>query len=139
ASVLEKYAGRSAYNNHGERIVHGQRLMQTVSDIFLGWSRTRDGFDFYARQLRDMKSTANLETFNSKLLLQYSAMCGWALARSHPKAGMSSEISGYIGKSEVFAQALTSFAVQYANRTESDFRLLQEAEKNKRIETIRGK
>jgi uncharacterized protein (DUF2252 family) len=139
ASVLEKHAGRSLYSNHGERIVHGQRLMQTVSDIFLGWSRTRDGFDFYVRQLRDMKSTANLDTFTPKLLVQYAAMCGWALARSHAKAGRSAEISGYIGKSEVFAQAITAFAVQYANQTESDFRLLQEAEKSKRIEVVRGK
>jgi uncharacterized protein (DUF2252 family) len=133
ASVLEKYAGNSQYTNHGERIVNGQRLMQTVSDIFLGWARAKNGTDFYVRQLRDMKSSANVDHFTPDLLIDYASLCGWALAKSHAKAGRAPEISGYLGKSEVFAQAVTEFATQYANRTEKDYELLKKAEKDKRI------
>jgi uncharacterized protein (DUF2252 family) len=132
-SVLEKYAGNSIYGNHGERIVNGQRLMQTVSDIFLGWTKSQDGTEFYVRQLRDMKASANVENFTPRLLLEYASLCGWALAKSHAKAGRSSEITGYIGKTEVFANAVSDFAVYYADRTEKDFTLLKEAEKTKRI------
>ncbi len=132
-SVLEKYAGNSVYKNHAERIVNGQRLMQTVSDIFLGWTNTKDGTDFYVRQLRDMKASANVEHFTPVLLSEYASMCGWALAKSHAKAGRSPEITGYIGKTAAFAQAVSEFAVQYADQTEKDFALLKKAEKNKRI------
>jgi uncharacterized protein (DUF2252 family) len=133
ASVLEKYAGNSLYQNHGERIVNGQRLMQTVSDIFIGWARTKNGNDFYVRQLRDMKSSANVENFTPKLIGEYASLCGWALAKSHAKAGRAPEISGYLGKTDVFANAVTDFAVQYADRTEKDYALLKTAEKEKRI------
>jgi uncharacterized protein (DUF2252 family) len=132
-SVLERYAGKSVYENHGERIVNGQRLMQTVSDIFLGWTRSPDGVEFYVRQLRDMKATANPDNFTPKLLTEYASLCGWALAKSHAKAGRSPEITGYVGKSDIFAKAITEFAVHYADRTEKDYQLLKAAEKSKRI------
>lgn len=135
-SVLEKYAGKSAYENHGERIVNGQRLMQTVSDIFLGWTSTQDGTEFYVRQLRDMKASANADHFTPRLLLDYASLCGWALAKSHAKAGRSPEIAGYIGKGDVFSDAVTEFASKYADRTEKDYKLLQQAEKTKRIQVI---
>jgi uncharacterized protein (DUF2252 family) len=133
SSVLEQYAGNSTYANHGERIVNGQRLMQTVSDIFLGWTKSQDGTEFYVRQLRDMKASANVDNFTPRLLLEYASLCGWALAKSHAKAGRSPEITGYIGKTEAFANSVTEFAVQYADRTEKDFALLKDAEKTKRI------
>jgi uncharacterized protein (DUF2252 family) len=139
SSVLEKYAGPSVYGNHGERIVNGQRLMQTVSDIFLGWSKTKDGNDFYVRQLRDMKASANIEGFTPRILEDYASLCGWALAKSHAKAGKSPEIAGYIGKSDAFSKAVSAFAVQYADQTERDFALLQKAEKEKRIEVMHEK
>jgi len=132
-SVLEKYAGASEYKNHGERIVNGQRLMQTVSDIFLGWTKSSDGTEFYVRQLRDMKASANADNFTPKTLADYAALCGWALAKSHAKAGRSPEISGYIGQSAAFPEAVADFAVHYADRTEKDFALLKKAEKEKRI------
>ena len=135
-SVLEKYAGSSVYGNHGERIANGQRLMQTVSDIFLGWTKSNDGSEFYVRQLRDMKASANADNFTPKLLLEYASICGWALAKSHAKAGRSPEIAGYIGKTEIFAEAITDFAVHYADRTEKDYALLKTAEKNQRIKAI---
>ncbi len=132
-SVLEKYAGNSVYANHGERIVNGQHLMQTVSDIFLGWTNSRSGIDFYVRQLRDMKASANIEGFTPVFLKDYSSLCGWALAKSHAKAGRSPEIAGYVGKSDAFAKAVTEFSVQYADQTEKDYELLKVAEKDKRI------
>ena len=138
-SVLEKYAGKSAYANHGERIVNGQRLMQTVSDIFLGWTNSKSGFDFYVRQLRDMKASANIELFTPAILKDYSSLCGWTLAKSHAKAGRSPEIAGYIGKSDAFATAVTEFAEKYADQTEKDYKLLVAAEKDKRIIAERGK
>jgi uncharacterized protein (DUF2252 family) len=135
-SVLEKYAGDSVYGNHGERIVNGQRLMQTVSDIFLGWTKSQNGTEFYVRQLRDMKASANPDNFTPRTLEEYATLCGWALAKSHAKAGRSPEITGYIGKTNVFTEAVTDFAVGYANRTEKDFALLKAAEKNQRIKAI---
>ena len=137
-SVLEKYAGKSEYNNHGERVVNGQRLMQTVSDIFLGWTKGRDGNEFYVRQLRDMKASANIEDFTPRILKDYSSLCGWALAKSHAKAGKSPEITGYLGKTDDFAEAVTEFAVQYANQTEKDYELMKIAEKDKRFVAEHG-
>ena len=139
SSVLEKYAGKSIYPNHGERIVNGQRLMQTVSDIFLGWTNSKSGFDFYVRQLRDMKASANIEGFTPVFLKDYSALCGWALAKSHAKAGRSPEIAGYVGKSDAFANAVTEFAIQYADQTEKDYKLLVAADRDKRIVAEHGK
>jgi uncharacterized protein (DUF2252 family) len=135
-SVLEKYAGDSAYANHGERIANGQRLMQTVSDIFLGWTKSQNGTEFYVRQLRDMKASANPDNFTPRILEEYASLCGWALAKSHAKAGRSPEIAGYIGKTDAFAEAVTDFAVGYANRTDKDFALLKAAEKAGRIKAI---
>ncbi len=126
-SVLENYAGKSIYGNHGERIVNGQKLMQTVSDIFLGWTKDKMGHDFYVRQLRDMKATADVETFTPGIYVNYSLLCGWSLAKSHAKSGKSPEISGYIGQSDAFAQAIADFAVTYANQTERDFQVLYKA------------
>lgn len=138
-SVLENYAGESIYKNHGERIVNGQRLMQTVSDIFLGWTKSRIGIDFYVRQLRDMKASATVENFTPQILEDYASLCGWALAKSHAKAGRSPEITGYVGKSNVFSTAVADFAVRYADQTETDFALLKIAEKNGRIKVAYGK
>jgi uncharacterized protein (DUF2252 family) len=137
-SVLEKFAGASKYTNHGERIVTGQRLMQTVSDIFLGWTKSKKEIDFYVRQLRDMKSSANIENFTPRLMNEYALLCGWALAKSHAKAGRAAEITGYIGKSDVFAHALADFAEQYADLTERDYDLLMAAIKDKRIPVAQG-
>ncbi len=137
-SVLENYTEESVYKNHGERVVNGQRLMQTVSDIFLGWTTGRDGTEFYVRQLRDMKASANVEEFTPRILKDYSSLCGWALAKSHAKAGRAPEISGYIGKTDDFAVAVTEFAVQYADQTEKDYELLKAAEKDKRIVAEHG-
>src|SRR5215831_10335805 len=95
ASVLEAYAGKSAYPQHGERVVQGQKLMQPASDLFLGWVSGPEGRHFYVRQLRDVKLSPLVETFDAEMLSIYGKMCGWALARAHAKAGDPWAISGY--------------------------------------------
>ena len=133
-SVLEPYAGRSPYRNHGERVVAGQRLMQAASDVFLGWSTDPMlGVDFYVRQLRDCKTAANVDTMDYAHLLDYARHCGAALARAHAKAGDAASISGYVGKSEALDTALARFAAAYADQAERDFETLRTAAKAGRI------
>ncbi len=135
ASVLEPYTSKSIYQNHGQRVVTGQRIMQAASDMFLGWSSER-GHDFYIRQLRDMKIAVNIEDFSSSELIGYSALCGWALARAHARSGDPAMISGYLGKSDTFDNANADFAVAYANQTECDHQALIAAVKSGRILAI---
>lgn len=135
-SVLEPYAGRSAYANQGQRVVVGQRLMQSSSDIFLGWVRGRRGYDFYVRQLRDMKMSVPLDGFSAVRLKRYAQICGWTLARAHAKSGDAATISGYLGKSGVFDQALATFAVAYADQTEKDHAALAKAIASGRVKAL---
>jgi uncharacterized protein (DUF2252 family) len=134
ASVLEPYAGRSCYVNHGQRVVEGQRLMQSASDMFLGWSRIKNlKADFYVRQLRDRKTSANIDGMDFHHLLDYAHYCGQALARAHAKAGDAAAISGYLGRSDAFDTAISRFAVAYGDQTEADFGTLELAAKAGRI------
>ncbi len=135
-SVLEPYARKCRYENQGQRVVVGQRLMQSSSDIFLGWTRGRRGIDFYVRQLRDMKFSVPLEGFSAGQLQRYAEFCGWALARAHAKSGDAATISGYLGKGDQFDQALGNFAVAYADQTEQDYAALVKAERAGRIEAL---
>jgi uncharacterized protein (DUF2252 family) len=133
-SVLEPYAGASVYTNQGQRIVAGQRLMQSASDIFLGWARAEGGgFDFYVRQLRDMKGSVPLEAMTPTDLADYAAYCGWALARAHAKSGDAARISGYLGKGGAFDRALATFAAAYADQTERDHAALVDAVRKGRV------
>jgi uncharacterized protein (DUF2252 family) len=134
ASVLEPYAGHSRYGNHGQRVVEGQRLMQSASDMFLGWSRIKNlGADFYVRQLRDRKTGANIDGMDFHQLSDYVRHCGQALARAHAKAGDAATIRGYLGRSDAFDIAVSRFAAIYAEQTEADFRVLESAAKAGRI------
>src|SRR5262249_7380535 len=99
-SVLEAYAGKSVYPNHGQRVVMGQRLMQPASDLFLGWVFGPEGRHFYIRQLRDVKLSPLVETYDAQMLSIYGELCGWTLARAHAKAGDPWAISGYLGEKE---------------------------------------
>jgi uncharacterized protein (DUF2252 family) len=126
-SVLEPYAGKSAYANQGERVVHGQRLIQTASDVFLGWTRGINGRDFYIRQLRDLKLSAIIENLDIETLRLYVKMCGHALARAHARSGDPAMISGYLGTSKSFDQAIGEFAVQYTEQNSLDYRAFIEA------------
>ena len=128
ASVLEPYHGKSVYHCHGQRVVEGQRLMQSSSDIFLGWARSEEsGIDYYMRQLRDMKSSVDIDTIRFPELFDYAGFCGWALARAHAKSGDPAAISGYLGNNNVFDVAVGKFAVAYADQTEVDFAALKKA------------
>ncbi len=119
ASVYEPYIGRSTFANHGQRVVMGQRLMQASSGIFLGWTRLRS-IDFYIRQLRDMKLSVDISTLSEEGFIEYCKFCGWALARAHARSGDPAMISGYLGRRDVFDQAIATFAELYADQTERD-------------------
>ena len=120
ASVLEAYLPQSPFDNHGQRVVNGQRLMQAASDIFLGWDRF-DGRDYYVRQLRDMKGGIDLATIDGGELVDYAQRCGWALARAHSRSGDGAGIAAYLGGGDVFAEAMVGFANAYSRQVERDY------------------
>jgi uncharacterized protein (DUF2252 family) len=128
ASVLEPHLERSVYTHHGQRVVAGQRLMQPVSDIFLGWTtEPTQKRQFYVRQLRDAKIKPLVETFDAEMLEIYAKACGWSLARAHAKAGDSATITGYLGSSDQFDEAIGDFAIAYADEAERDHAALKAA------------
>ncbi len=137
ASVLERFVGRSQYANHGQRVVAGQRLMQATSDIFLGWDRVTgiDGQqrDFYFRQLRDWKGSVEIDTLLPEGLAIYARLCGWTLARAHARSGDRIAIAAYLGKSDVFDEAIATFSATYADQNERDYQALQAAIESGRI------
>jgi uncharacterized protein (DUF2252 family) len=137
-SVLEEFAARSRYGNAGRRVVVGQRLMQTVSDIFLGWVRVT-GFDdrtrdFYVRQLRDWKGSADVESMSPDMLSTYGRLCAWTLARAHARTGDDIAIAAYLGSSDAFDRAIGEFATAYADQNERDHAALREAIEAGRVE-----
>jgi uncharacterized protein (DUF2252 family) len=133
-SVLEPFANASPYENQGQRVVAGQRMMQAASDIFLGWLRAGDGHDYYVRQLRDMKYSVPIEKLDPNNLERYAELCGWTLARAHARSGDAAAISGYLGRGDKFDQAVGQFAVAYADQTERDYENLVQARKSGRIQ-----
>ena len=135
-SVLEPYAGKSRYKNQGQRVVVGQRLMQACSDIFLGWTRSRLGRDYFGRQLRDMKFSLPVDGYGARELKHYAKVCGWVLARAHAKSGDAAMISGYLGKSDRFDLAIGAFAEAYADQNERDHAALVAAVKAGRVEAL---
>lgn len=135
-SVLAPYAGKSVYENQGQRVVVGQRLMQSSSDIFLGWTRGERGFHFFGRQLRDMKFSFPVEGASAVQLKRYAAVCGRTLARAHARSGDAAKISGYLGKSDVFDQAIGKFALAYTAQTVRDHAKLAAAERSGRIKAL---
>jgi uncharacterized protein (DUF2252 family) len=135
ASVLEPYAGKSLYENHGQRVVTGQRLMQSASDIFLGWTVGANKRHFYLRQLRDSKISAVVEGFDFDLMQGYAGLCAWALARAHARSGDPAMIAGYMGASPTFDDAIGEFAMEYADQNQRDYRRFIAAIKGGRIPT----
>ena len=121
ASVLEPYAKIGRYANQGERVVAGQRLMQAMPDIFLGWTRDETGRDYYVRHFRDVKASAEVDAMGAADLIAYAALCGRALARAHARSGDPCVIAGYLGSGGVFDRAIATFALRYADQTERDF------------------
>jgi uncharacterized protein (DUF2252 family) len=128
-SVLANYVKtKSRVRHEGQRVVDGQRLMQSASDLFLGWTTGPSGRHFYVRQLRDMKVSAELETFDGEAFAAYGRLCGRSLARAHAKAsGQAAYISGYIGKGDALADALYQYAQGYTEQNERDFERFQQA------------
>jgi uncharacterized protein (DUF2252 family) len=141
-SVLEPYAGASRYENHGERVVRGQRLMQAASDIFLGWLPTvgHDGRqrDFYGRQLWDGKRSIDVESLTAEGFEIYARACGFTLARAHSRSGDRIAIAAYLGSGDVFDRAMSEFAELYADQAERDLATLAEAAKSGRITATEG-
>jgi uncharacterized protein (DUF2252 family) len=134
-SVLDPYAGKSHYKNHGERVVTGQRMLQSASDVFLGWTHDSYGRDYYFRQLRDMKMKIDLENIAKRDWLEYVQICGWTLARAHARTGDAAAIAGYIGKGYSFDSAIAKFGDAYADQTERDYEAFLKAIRAKRIRT----
>jgi hypothetical protein len=131
ASVLEEYTGVSRYENHGERVVAGQHLMQANSDIFLGWERVPGldgvGRDFYIRQLRDWKGSADVARMVPTGMAAYAQLCGWTLARGHARSGDRMALAAYLGAGDTFDRAIADFSETYADQNARDYALLGEA------------
>lgn len=139
-SVLEPYAGKSAYSHPGERVVQGQRIMQSASDSFLGWvtGALGLGLDYYVRQLRDMKGSADLGKMGPEGLIDYAGLCGSCLAHAHARSGDAATMTGYIGTCDEMVEAMADFAEAYADQNEQDFQALVAAEKSGRVEAEFG-
>jgi len=137
ASVLEPYVGKSQFENHGQRVVEGQRIVQSASDILLGWTKFDDGKQFYVRQLRDTKVTLEPELWDGTQLVEIAGVMGSALARAHARSGDAAVIRGYLGSQDSFDKAVTDFAVAYANQTEKDHSALVAAVESGRIKAVR--
>jgi uncharacterized protein (DUF2252 family) len=134
-SVLERYAGKSVFPNHGQRVVDGYRRMQPASDMFLGWTRGPRR-DFFVRQLRDIKVSPRVETFDEGVMDLYASWCGRALALSHARSGLSAVLSGYMGKSDVFDEAIAAFSMAYADQNEKDHSALARAVRTKKVKAV---
>jgi hypothetical protein len=138
ASALAPYTGRSRFNNQGQRVVVGQKLLQASSDGFLGWTRGPDAEgvtrDFYVRQLWDWKISADVENQSPSTMAIYGQVCGWTLARGHARSGDRCAIAGYVGRSDALDVALSDFARAYADQNEADYRVLVKAVQDGRIE-----
>lgn len=139
-SVFAPYAGPSVYEHQGERVVRGQKVMQTTGDLFLGWlNHAGEGSpDYYVRQLRDKKGSVKIERLNASGLRLYAQECGAVLARAHARSGDAATIAGYLGKDREFDDAITEFAVRYADQNERDYQALLQAERDGRIAVQRG-
>jgi uncharacterized protein (DUF2252 family) len=140
-SVLERFVGASEHDNHGRRVVVGQRLMQAASDIFLGWIRIDEPVghrDYYVRQLHDWKGGAEIETFRPEGATLYGRLCGATLARAHARWGDRIAIASYLGKGDTFDRALADFASAYADQNERDYEAFAEAVRTGRIAAVTG-
>jgi hypothetical protein len=142
-SVLEEHVGRSVYRNHAQRVVVGQRMMQAASDIFLGWIHIKAGMDgvardFYGRQLKDWKGSAEIEQMVPSGMAAYGRLCGWTLARAHARSGDRVAIASYLGNGNAFDRAILEFSRAYADQNDADYAALAEAVKSGRIKAESG-
>ena len=139
ASVLEGPLPKSRHSQHGQRVVAGQRMMQAVSDIFLGWTKGADrSRHYYWRQLHDMKGSAEVETMAPVGLSFYAGICGWTLARAHARSGDPIAIAAYLGRSDQFDRSITDFSQRYADQNEQDYQAFAEAIRSGRLQALAG-
>jgi len=142
ASVLARHLRPSAHDNHGQRVVVGQRMMQAASDIFLGWQRVPDldgnVRDYYIRQLHDWKGSINVETLRVPGATLYARVCGQTLARAHARSGDRVAIASYLGKSDTFDRAVAQFSTAYADQNERDYLAFTQAVSSGRLEAMTG-
>jgi len=139
ASVLEEHVGKSAYRQHGERVVQGQRMMQAASDIYLGWTKGADvRRHYYWRQLRDMKGSALVESMRPLALSFYARTCGWTLARAHARSGDPVAVAEYLGPGDAFDRSIADFAERYADQNERDYDEFVSAIRSGRLEAVEG-
>jgi uncharacterized protein (DUF2252 family) len=136
ASVLEPFAGASVFPNHGQRVFMGHRLMQSSSDIFLGWTKGRSGRHYYVRQLRNAKIKFEVDRFDAPHMIQFAQYCGTTLARAHARTGEPATISGYLGKSDIFDRSIAKFSIAYADQTERDYEAFVKAIHSGRLEAF---
>lgn len=141
-SVIAPFVGKSLFKNQGQRVVEGQRLMQAASDILLGWGRSVDldgrNHDYYIRQLWDEKGSVDPAVMLPKGFMIYAQACGWTLARAHARSGDRIAIASYMGKSDVFDNAVADFSAAYADQNERDHAALVEAVKSGRVTAEQG-
>lgn len=138
-SVLEDHLPRSRYDNPGQRVVEGQRLTQSASDIFLGWTKgVEDDRFYYWRQLRDMKVSAQVDRMTPFGMSFYARMCGWTLAHAHARSGDPAALSGYLGDDDTFDDAIATFAEHYADQNDRDYEAFVHAVSSGRIEAQQG-
>jgi uncharacterized protein (DUF2252 family) len=134
-SALAPYAAPSVYANQGQRVVTGQRIMQSQPDILLGWTREHGSDQYcYVRQLKDSRLALIGETLADTALPTYADLCGRTLARAHARSGDAARIAGYMGSGGAFDTAIADFAISYAVQVQSDWRLFVEAIKSDAIE-----
>ncbi|MGZ6807737.1 MAG: DUF2252 domain-containing protein, partial [Mycobacteriaceae bacterium] len=139
ASVLEDHLPKSRFRQPGERVVQGQRMMQAVSDIFLGWTKgAEQNRYYYWRQLRDMKGSTDVESMRPAALTFYAGMCGWTLARAHARSGDPVAIAEYLGSSDAFDQSVADFSLRYADQNERDFEDFIKAIRSGQLEVVEG-
>jgi uncharacterized protein (DUF2252 family) len=139
ASVLEDHLPKSKFEQPGERVVQGQRLMQAASDIYLGWSKGAEADRYlYWRQLRDMKGSALVETMTPVVLGFYAGLCGWTLARAHARSGDAVALAAYLGEGDDFDRSITRFSQEYADQNERDYEAFASAIRSGRLEAIEG-
>lgn len=143
ASVLEEFLGPSEFSNHGQRVVTGQRLMQATSDIFLGWLHVKSGLDerprdFYGRQLKDWKGSAEIDQMDPNAMAAYGKLCGWTLARAHARSGDRIAIASYLGKGGRFDRAILQFSLAYAEQNARDYGALVAAVESGKVTAKAG-
>jgi hypothetical protein len=142
--VLEPFAGKCEFENQGQRVVQGQRMMQAAGDIFLGWLHERHGLDdrkprdFYIRQLWDAKTSADVATMRAPDMSLYARLCAWTLARAHARSGDPIAIASYLGSADQFDRAIAAFAETYADQNERDHAALLDAISTGRVEAEPG-